>query len=63
MTFGEKIKAQRHRREITMDELARRVGVSTPTIQRYESGAIANVRRDKISKLAEALSCSPSYLV
>ena len=48
---------------LTMDELAKLIGVSTPTVQRYESGEIKNVRRDKIKSLADALQCSPAYLM
>ncbi len=56
----------KHRRTIldmTMDELAKLIGVSTPTVQRYESGEIKNVRHDKIKLLADALQCSPAYLM
>jgi transcriptional regulator with XRE-family HTH domain len=61
--FKDKIKNRRLELNMTMDELAKIVGVSTPTIQRYESGEIKNVRRDKIKLLADALQCSPSYLM
>ncbi|GAA4294176.1 helix-turn-helix transcriptional regulator [Anaerocolumna aminovalerica] len=63
MEFKDKIKNRRLELNMTMDELAKIVGVSTPTIQRYESGEIKNVRRDKIKLLADALQCSPSYLM
>ncbi len=63
MEFKDKIKNRRWELNMTMDELAKIVGVSTPTIQRYESGEIKNVRRDKIKLLADALQCSPSYLM
>lgn len=32
-------------------------------MQRYESGAIKNIKHDTISKLAEILNCNPSYLM
>lgn len=63
MEFKDKIKKLRTELNMTMDELARKVGVSTPTIQRYESGEIKNVRRDKIQLLADALETTPSYLM
>lgn len=63
MEFKDKIKKLRTDLGMTMDELARKVGVSTPTIQRYESGEIKNVRRDKIQLLADALETTPSYLM
>lgn len=63
MEFRDKIKSLRNKLGMTMDELSKKVGVSTPTIQRYESGEIKNVRRDKIQLLADALETTPSYLM
>jgi len=63
MKFKDKIKTLRLSRNLTMDELAKMVGVSTPTIQRYESGEIKNVRRDKIYNLSKALGTTPAYLM
>lgn len=63
MEFKDKVKSLRINLGMTMDELARKVGVSTPTIQRYESGEIKNVRRDKIQLLANALETTPAYLM
>lgn len=63
MDFKDKIKFNREKLGYTLEELSKLVGVSAPTIQRYESGEIKNVRRDKISKLAKALNVSPAYLM
>ena len=63
MEFKDKIKTLRLSRNLTMDELAKMVGVSTPTIQRYESGEIKNVRRDKIYNLSKALGTTPAHLM
>lgn len=63
MDFKDKIKVNREKLGYTLEELAKLVGVSAPTIQRYESGEIKNVRRDKIANLAKALSVSPAYLM
>lgn len=63
MEFKDKIKYLRKKENMTMDELAAKVGVSTPTIQRYESGEIKNIRRDKIKLLADALNVTPGYLM
>lgn len=63
MEFKDKIKFNREKLNLTLNDLAKMVGVSAPTIQRYESGEIENVRRDKIAKLAKALDVSPSYLM
>lgn len=56
----------RNRREelgMTMKELAEKVGVSEGTISRWESGEIANMKRDKIVALANALGLSPSVIM
>lgn len=63
MEFKDLINQRRTELNMTMEELAKLIGVSTPTIQRYESGEIKNVRRDKIKLLADALQCSPAYLM
>ncbi|MBR1727916.1 MAG: helix-turn-helix transcriptional regulator [Selenomonadaceae bacterium] len=57
------LKAARLKAGMTLDEVAKKVGVSRQTIQRYESGVINNVPSDKIEKMAEALDTTPEYLM
>ncbi len=47
----------------TLEDIGREVGVSKTTVQRWESGNISNMRRDKIVKLAAALEVSPTELI
>lgn len=63
MEFKDKIKNRRSELNLTLEDVAKKVGVSAPTIQRYESGEIQNVRRDKIKLLADALDVTPDYLM
>ena len=63
MEFKDKVKMLREKNNMTLEDVAKRAGVSTPTIQRYESGDIKNVRNDKIESLANALHTTPSYLM
>lgn len=63
MEFKDKIKARRLELGMTLDDVAKLVGVSNPTISRWESGAIVNQRRDKIELLAKALQISPGELM
>ena len=57
------LKALRKERKLTLEELAKRLGTSKQTIQRYENGIIANVPPEKIERLAEALSVTPAELM
>ncbi len=63
VTFGEKIKALRTERGLTLEQVGDRVGVGKSTVRKWESGQIANMRRDKIALLAKALDVSPGYLM
>lgn len=63
MDFSEKIKSLRLERGLTLEEVGKRVGVGKSTVRKWETGAIANMRRDKIAKLAEALNTTPGYLM
>ncbi len=47
----------------TLEEIGAIVGVSKGTVQRWESGNITNMRRDKLAKLAKALEVSPAQLM
>lgn len=57
------LKDRRLELELTLEDVAKRVGVSPATISRWESGDIANMRRDRIAALAEALRISPAVIM
>lgn len=63
MELGEKIKYHRERLGMTLEELGNKVGVGKSTVRKWETGMIANMRRDKIDKIATALEVSPAYLM
>lgn len=63
MATNEIIKSRRLELQLTLREVADAVGVSEGTVSRWESGDIANMRRDKISKLAEVLRIDPSVIM
>ncbi len=63
MAINIELKNQRVKLGYTMAELAKMVGVSEATISRWESGDIANMKRDKISSLAKALQVTPAFIM
>lgn len=63
MNIGMKLKLRRKELALTMLDVAKKVGVSEATVSRWESGDIANMRRDKIASLAKALLVSPSFIM
>ncbi len=63
MDIKDILKQRRIEKQYTLDDVARLVGVSAATISRWESGDIANMRRDKIAKLANALDLSPAIIM
>lgn len=63
MDIKDKLKDRRKELNMTMLDVANRVGVSEATVSRWESGDIANMRRDKIVSLAKALQVHPSFIM
>lgn len=63
MEMGERIYNLRKEKGLTLEELGNLVGVGKSTVRKWEKGMIANMKRDKISKLASALNVSPAYLM
>ncbi len=63
MDMGQKIKNLREQKGMTLEELGNQVGVGKSTVRKWETGMIANMKRDKIAKLAKALDSDPSYLM
>ncbi|BCJ92585.1 hypothetical protein acsn021_01540 [Anaerocolumna cellulosilytica] len=59
----DRIKERRLALDLTLAEVASRLGVKEATMQRYESGEIKNIKHDTIARLAEIFDCSPSYLM
>ena len=59
MDIGTIIYNRRKELKLTLEEIGRYVGVSKSTVKKWESGFIANIKRDKIAKLAEILQLNP----
>jgi len=63
MDISEKIRILRNNLGLTLEEVGNYVGVSKSTVRKWETGEIANMRRDKIARLAEVLQTTPEYLM
>ena len=63
MQMGDKIHQLRISQGKTLEEVGDIVGVGKSTVKKWESGAIKNMRRDKIALLAKALNTTPAYLM
>ena len=50
MKTGSYLKARRKKLGLTLEELAKSVGVTRQTLSRYENGVIANIPMDKIQR-------------
>ena len=62
MSVGQRIKAARERKDLTLDEVARRCETTKQTIFKYENEIVTNIPYDKIVLLSNALDVTPSYL-
>ena len=63
MNIGDTIKKYRLSSNMTLDEVAQRIGVSRQTMSRYETGVIANIPSDKIEAIANVFDISPAILM
>lgn len=63
MSIGERMRKRRKELGYTLDYVAKIVGVSRQTVQRYEKEIISNIPSDKIEKIASALNTSPAFLM
>ena len=61
--MAQKIKALRQEKNLTLEQVANVVGVGKSTVRKWETGMIANMKRDKIALLAKALGTTPAYLM
>ena len=61
--MAQRIKELRQEKGLTLEQVADVVGVGKSTVRKWETGMIANMRRDKIADLAKALGTTPAYLM
>ena len=61
--MANRIKQLRQKKGLTLEQVADVVGVGKSTVRKWETGMIANMRRDKIASLAKALDTTPAHLM
>lgn len=60
--IGERIKQAREERGLTLEELAKELGLNKSTIQRYESAKIGKIKLPIIEAIAQKLNVNPEWL-
>ena len=63
MGLPHNIKERRKELGLTLADVAKMVGVTEATVQRWESGNIKNLRQERTASLAIALDTTPAYLM
>jgi transcriptional regulator with XRE-family HTH domain len=63
MGFKENIKNRRLQLNLTLEDVSKKLSLSKPTLQRYESGVITNIPFEKVERLAELLGTTPACLM
>ena len=62
-SIAQRIESRRNELKYSYQDLAELTGMSKSTLQRYVSGAIRNIPISKLKALADALECSPDWLL
>ena len=63
MTIGEQIRKKRKELNMSVDELAQKIGKDRSTVYRYENGDIGNMPLELVSPMVEALKMTPQELL
>ncbi len=61
--LGKRLFDLRKAHGLTLEQVGQAVGVGRSTVRKWENGIIANMRRDKIKKLADVLETTPAYIM
>lgn len=63
MGLKENLRSARKGCKMTLEQAGDQIGITKATLQRYESGAIANIPFENIEKLASIYQTTPSQLM
>ena len=60
---GNRIRAARIARNMTQEELAKRIGTTKQNIYKYENGIITNIPLENVEAISDALGVDPGQLL
>jgi len=61
--LGERILLQRHRHDMSQQDLAKRLGIAAHTVGQLERGAVQKVYSDVLVRAARTFGCTTDYLL
>ena len=60
--LGKRIEERRKQLNLTLDDIASKIGVAKSTVQRYEKGTIAKIKLPVVESIARVLDVDPAWL-
>jgi len=63
MTQGERIRMMREEKRMTLEDVAKQIGVGRPTVYKYETGAIATIPNEKVKAMSKLFGVSEAFLM
>lgn len=63
VTIGQRIKAQREKKRLSLQDVADKLGVNRSSVMRWENGDINKIKLPFVEKLAQILETSPGFLM
>lgn len=61
--IGKYIKKLRNEKKLTQEELGELIGVQKAAVQKWESGAVKNLKRETLKKLSDIFEVSPAAFI
>ena len=61
-TTGDRIRELRIKNNLTLDDVARHLGVGRQAIYKYEQGTVTNIPLENLEKMADLFGVTPGYL-
>lgn len=59
---GDRIRMMRRRAGLTLEDVAKHLGIGKQAVYKYEKGTVTNIPLDNIEKMAEIFGTTPEYL-